>query len=105
MLNSGIAPEIIDSGAFWKTYAKACPDVCRVKGAFRGKETDMRKTALRDCDYLITVDVRTLAAMLSCGVSTARKVGKEAGARIQIGRRVLYSVDAVKKYLKHLEEN
>ena len=65
----------------------------------------MRKTALRDCDYLITVDVRTLAAMLSCGVTTARKVGEQAGARIQIGRRVLYSVDAVKKYLKCLEEN
>ena len=65
----------------------------------------MRKTALRNSDYLITVDVHTLAAMLSCGVTTARKVGEQAGARIQIGRRVLYSVDAVKKYLKCLEEN
>jgi len=42
--------------------------------------------------------------MLSCGRATARKIGEQAGARIEIGRRVLYSVDAVKKYLETLQE-
>mgnify|MGYP004624628743 FL=1 len=59
----------------------------------------MNKTAQRKSDQQITVDVEKLAGMLSCGRATARKIGEQAGARITIGRRVLYSVDAVKKYL------
>ena len=58
----------------------------------------MNKTAQRKSDQQITVDIEKLAGMLSCGRATARKIGEQAGARITIGRRVLYSVDAVKKY-------
>lgn len=64
----------------------------------------MNKTTQRKSDQQITVDVEKLAGMLSCGRATARKIGEQAGARITIGRRVLYSVDAVKKYLKTLQE-
>ena len=42
--------------------------------------------------------------MLDCGRSTAVKIGIEAGARMQIGRRVLYNVDAVRKYLNEIRE-
>ena len=42
--------------------------------------------------------------MLSCGHATARKIGEQAGAKIVIGRRVLYSVEKVKNYLSYLEE-
>lgn len=42
--------------------------------------------------------------MLSCGRATARKIGEQAGAKIVIGRRVLYSIEKVKKYLLYLEE-
>ena len=35
--------------------------------------------------------------MLSCGHTTAKKIGEDAGARIIIGRRVLYSVNKIKK--------
>ena len=35
---------------------------------------------------------------------TARKIGEQAGAKIVIGRRVLYSVEKVKNYLSYLEE-
>ena len=35
---------------------------------------------------------------------TARKIGEQAGAKIIIGRRVLYSVEKVKNYLSYLEE-
>lgn len=45
-----------------------------------------------------------LAAMLSCGQATAKKVGEEAGARIVIGRRVLYSVSKVQKYIEKIAE-
>ena len=64
----------------------------------------MNKTAQRKSDQQITVNVEKLAGMLSCGRATARKIGEQAGARITIGRRVLYSVDAVKKYLETLQE-
>ena len=64
----------------------------------------MNKTAQRKSDQQKTVDVEKLAGMLSCGRATARKIGEQAGARITIGRRVLYSVDAVKKYLETLQE-
>ena len=64
----------------------------------------MNKTTQRKTDQQITVDVEKLAGMLSCGRATARKIGEQAGARITIGRRVLNSVDAVKKYLDTLQE-
>ena len=41
---------------------------------------------------MLTVDIEGLAAMLSYGQATARKIAEDAGARITIGRRVLYSV-------------
>ena len=64
----------------------------------------MNKTKARNSEYLITVDINKLSAMLSCGHATARKIGEQAGARITIGRRVLYSVDKVQMYLSGLEE-
>lgn len=41
--------------------------------------------------------------MLSCGHVTAIKIGEQAKARITIGRRVLYSVEKIKKYLTYME--
>ena len=53
---------------------------------------------------LLSVDVEKLAAMLSCGQATAKKIGEEAGARIVIGRRVLYSVSKIQKYIEKMAE-
>ena len=64
----------------------------------------MNKTLKREDNHKITVDIERLAAMLSCGLATARKIGEQAEARICIGRRVLYSVDKVKQYLCNLSE-
>lgn len=47
----------------------------------------------------VTVDINGLASLLSCGPATAKKLAQEAEARILIGRRVLYSVDKIKKYI------
>lgn len=60
----------------------------------------MRKTkkSIHSCEKL-SVDIHELASLLSCGESTARKIGMESGARIRVGRRVLYSLDKVKEYL------
>lgn len=64
----------------------------------------MNKTLFRETDEQIAVDIEKLSAMLSCGHATARKIGEQAGARICIGRRVLYSVDKIKQYLVAMSE-
>lgn len=62
----------------------------------------MNKTTSADSDVMITVDIDKLAAMLSCGKATARKIGEDAGAKLVFGRRVLYSVDKVREYIQSL---
>ena len=62
----------------------------------------MNGTIKRETDVKITLDIDGLAAMLSCGHATARKIGEQAGARIVIGRRVLYLVAKVEKYLESI---
>lgn len=52
----------------------------------------------------MAVDINILSAMLSCGHATARKVAEQAEARIVIGRRVLYSVDKVRRYIDLMAE-
>ena len=64
----------------------------------------MNKTKPRVTTQPLTVDIEHLSAMLSCGNATARKIGEQAKAKIIIGRRVLYSVEKIKKYLSCLEE-
>ena len=64
----------------------------------------MNKKKERPTSQPITVNIDKLSAMLSYGHATARKIGEQAGAKIVIGRRVLYSVEKVKNYLSYLEE-
>ena len=60
----------------------------------------MRRTKDRNTNHAIAVDIEELAAMLSCGLDTARRIGEEAEAKIVIGRRVLYSVVKVERYIE-----
>ena len=53
---------------------------------------------------MLTVDIEGLEAMLSCGQDTDRKIAEDAEARITIGRRVLYSVSKIEKYLEAIAE-
>lgn len=62
----------------------------------------MQRTLKRDSEKVLTTDANGLAGMLKCGRATASKIGNEAGARIQIGRRVLYKVSKVEEYLNAL---
>lgn len=64
----------------------------------------LNKTLFRESNEQITVDIEGLSAMLSCGRATARKIGEQAEAKVCIGRRVLYSVDKVKKYICNLSD-
>ena len=66
----------------------------------------MRATKRQDIPVsnMVAVNADTLAGILDCGRATAVKIGADAGARIQIGKRVLYSVEKVRKYLDALAE-
>ncbi|MCI8570697.1 MAG: hypothetical protein HFI43_04745 [Lachnospiraceae bacterium] len=62
----------------------------------------MRKTRTTEASNKVSVNAETLAKILDCGRPTAMKIGEAAGARIQIGKRVLYKVDRIERYLDGL---
>lgn len=55
-------------------------------------------------DKPLAVDIKGLAGLLNCGQATARKIGEQSAARICIGRRVLYSVEKVQKYIHDIAD-
>lgn len=67
----------------------------------KGKK-QMRKRTNVDAVQPIAVDVKTLAALLGVGRNSALKVGADAGARIQIGSRVVYNMEKINAYLETL---
>ena len=70
---------------------------------YGGKERIyVQKTKERKTEYAIAVDIEQLSAMLGCGKTTAKQLGELAGARIVIGRRVLYSVRKVEQYVESI---
>lgn len=50
------------------------------------------------------VDTNGLQAMLSSGRKTAVEIGTAAQARVQVGRRVLWNVGKIQKYLDTISE-
>lgn len=63
----------------------------------------MRKTQTKSSmvEQPLTVDVKGLMKLLSCGEQTARNIGENAKARVPTGsKRVLYSVAKVQAYLE-----
>ncbi len=62
----------------------------------------MRKTSEADISKRITVNTEELKMMCGCGKDTAIRIGCEAGAKIKIGRRVLWNVAKVQKYMDKL---
>lgn len=60
------------------------------------------KRARSSGNNVLSVTAETLAEMLNCGRATAVKIGVDSGAKMQIGRRALYKVSVVEKYLDSL---
>ncbi len=52
----------------------------------------------------LTVNSDTLAELLDCGRSTATKIGNDAEARIQVGKRVLWNTKRIQGYLDAISE-
>ena len=53
---------------------------------------------------LLTVNTSTLMKMLNCGKPTAVKLGTAAGAKIVIGRKILWKVNIIRQYLNSIAE-
>ena len=47
----------------------------------------------------ICVTTESLQDLLDCGRVTAVQIGEQAGARIEIGKRLLWNISKVQKYL------
>ena len=59
----------------------------------------MQKRKSPTIDNRQAVDTKELQAMLMSGRRTAVRIGTAAGARIQVGRRVLWNVKKVQEYI------
>lgn len=66
----------------------------------------MRRTNIPDIGGRepLAVPVGVLAGMLGCGQQTAKKIGTAAGARVQLGKRVVFRLDRVREYLDTVTE-
>lgn len=64
----------------------------------------MNKIKDFETDRRITVGIGTLQSMLGVGKNTAAQIGKDAGAVLHVGRRTLYNVSKVEKYMDTLTE-
>ena len=53
---------------------------------------------------LLTVNTSTLMEMLNCGRPTAVRLGTAAGAKIVIGRKILWNVNIIRQYLNSIAE-
>ena len=62
----------------------------------------MRKTNEQRHENAIAVNMDQLQAMLGVGRNTADKIGKDAGAVMHVGRRKLFNVGKVQRYLDRI---
>ena len=67
----------------------------------------MNKTANKSMQTSnrLTANTETLSEYLDCGRATAVKIGEAAGAKIQIGKRVLWNISKIQAYLNNLSAN
>lgn len=66
----------------------------------------MQKTAESNLDITqkLLLNTQELQAILSCGYSSAVKLGMDAQAKIKIGKRVLWNRQKVEAYLNEITE-
>lgn len=61
-----------------------------------------RTTRHNDNEKPYSVTIEGLQKMLSCGYAAARRIGEESGASVKIGKRRLFIVSKVERYLEQL---
>ena len=55
-----------------------------------------------DLTSCVLIDTKELQKVTSCGRDGAIKLGTAAGARVQLGRRVLWNVAKIRAYLDQI---
>lgn len=64
----------------------------------------MIKTVAQPIKTQILVDIKTLQNMLSVGRYSAEKIAENANAVVRVGRRKLYSVSKINRYVEAITE-
>lgn len=64
----------------------------------------MRETRKHYVEKPLLVNIEGLTGLLSCGETTARKIADYAEAKVMVGRRVLYNVEKIRKYIDAIAE-
>ena len=66
----------------------------------------MKEQIIRDIGSRepLAVPLKVLAGMLGCGLQTANKIGTEAGARVRLGKRVVFRLDRIREYVDAMTE-
>ena len=62
------------------------------------------KSEIKDFTTCDALDTKGLMETLSCGYNSAVALGAAAGARVKIGKRVLWNMKKVRKYLDEMSE-
>lgn len=86
-----------DEGVF---YLKVVPHCITEETQFRKEETE--QLPVKEIRNFITVDTNTLKVILCCGRKTAVEVGILSNAKITIGKRVLWNISLIQKYLDNI---
>ena len=63
-----------------------------------------RKAQIKKIDNPLTVDTEGLKSLLNCGRNSAVEIGKQAGAEIRVGKRLLWNVSKVKRYINAISD-
>ena len=69
---------------------------------YRSDKNESNNTISRSNETRTHRNTKELQAMLGCGRKTAVDIGEQAGAKIQIGRRVLWNPIVVKEYIAQI---
>ena len=64
----------------------------------------MRTDNNTSIDNILAVNTAVLMKMLNCGKPTAIKIGTEPGAKIVIGRKILWNPRIIRRYLDDISE-
>lgn len=64
----------------------------------------MRTDNSTSIDNSLAVSTAVLMKMLNCGKPTAIRIGTEAGAKIIVGRKILWNPRIIRRYLDDISE-
>lgn len=70
--------------------------------AIKERQKPKKPVAVKNTTLL--VNTQGLMQMLSCGRPGAIKTGEEAHAKVRIGRKILWNVECVRKYINSIAE-